>query len=102
MALIKPCCFWEYRRVAPDLLEREDELSHRLFVRLSKPEKGANQLLVRTLMRSFEAGLEQDIIPAGATLEKFPDATNQPGTPVSEVAGMVAPGGRYFQRDGGA
>lgn len=102
MALIKPCCFWQYRRVARDLLDREDELCHRLFVRLSKPEKGANQLLVKTLMRSFEADAEQDMIPAETMLEKFPDATNRQGTPVSEVAGVVAPGGRYFQRDGGA
>lgn len=78
MALIKPCCFWEYRRVALDLLDREDELSHRLFVRLSKHEKGANQLLVRTLMRSFEADIERDTIPAASMLEKLPNATNQP------------------------
>lgn len=78
MALIKPCCFWEYRRVAPDLLDREDELCHRLFVRLSKLEKGANRLLVRTLMRSFEADIERDMIPAEAMLEKFPDAISLP------------------------
>lgn len=78
MALIKPCCFWEYRRVAPDQLDREDELSHRLFVRLSKTEKDANQLLVKTLMRSFEADIERDIVPSVATLEKIPDAISLP------------------------
>lgn len=79
MALIKPCCFWQYRRVARDLLDREDELSHRLFLRLSKVEKGANQLLVKTLMRSFEADTEQDMIPAETMLRSFPMQQTNPG-----------------------